>query len=96
MKAITKRERMFALVVEWEKSGLSQREFARQRGVDNRRLHYWIQVKRGSLPSEGGFIAIAPSSSSAFTDQIEVVFPNGVTVKGVFNLDTLRQLLSLY
>jgi hypothetical protein len=82
-KAQQKREKWVEVVEEYERSGLTQREFAAQRAVALSTLQCWLRRSRAQrtqetmrlLPVQ---IASAGLPVSASDTRLEVVLPSGV------------------
>jgi len=85
---------MFARVKEWEKSGMTIRDFASDLGLSKSCLEYWIRRKRDLTSNSLQFVELIPSFSptdekqqSVKTNepiaqaQIVFTFPGGLCVK---------------
>ncbi len=81
---------MKAVVASFQASGLTQREFCEQQQIKLPTFSYWYR-KVGQIPL---------SNTSDFTEVtipiqtggLEVVFPNGVIIRGIQDFSVLRQL----
>lgn len=87
----TTQEQMEAMVASYQSSGLTQREFCHRENIKLPPFSYWYRkvcTKTESLTS--GFTEVtAPVQSGG----LEVVFPNGVTIRGIQDLSLIRQLV---
>ncbi|HNX08128.1 MAG TPA: hypothetical protein PKL96_11135 [Bacteroidales bacterium] len=63
------------LATAWQKSGLSQVDFARTNNIKPGTLRYWISKMRQALGEEPSFIQMTGFSSSY---GISIRYPNGV------------------
>ena len=91
MKRASEKE-MEAAVASFKSSGLTQREFCRQEQIKLGTFSYWYRKINGNseIPVSGFTEVTAPVQSVG----LEVVFPNGVTVRGIRDLSLIRQLVS--
>lgn len=88
-----KREQMLNLVAEWRKSGLSQHQFCKSRGLTLGKFSYWVAQSKPK--SDSGFIALKPDKPIR-SEQVEIHYPNGVIVKvGSLDLTVLSGLIGL-
>ena len=95
---------MFALVAEWESSGLGRKSFCEQHGLKLSTFSYWRsrynQSNASSPPQTGGhrpgsFKRIVPVHPAGFS--IELIYPNGVRMilpEGT-DLSTISSLIHL-
>ena len=77
----TSRE-MFPIVEQWQQSCQTQKEFCHVHGLRISTFTYWVRKYRewNAEPPEGQkFMALSVGSSRA--SQVEVCYPNGVTIK---------------
>lgn len=75
----TKREEMFALIQKWETSGIQQEQFCKEHEVKMSTFGYWrTQYLKHQKKSDPAFVPVEATGSA---EDIEVVFPNGVTVR---------------
>ncbi len=85
-----KREKMFSLVDQWRKSGLTRKAFAQQHGIRGTSFDYWCKkqynevVKLGDRPPAPKFIelkgtVVAPDKN--IRPQIELSLPGGLLIK---------------
>jgi transposase-like protein len=84
-------ETMFKIVEEYEKSGLSQKQFARQHELNLSTFTYWIRKKR-LHQSLGGFKEVLPGDDS---ECLEICYPNGIRVR-TSRLDVAGALIRLF
>ena len=86
-------QQMEAAVTSFKSSGLTQRKFCRQQQIKVATFSYWYRKINGN--SEIPFSEFTEVTSSVQSFGLEVVFPNGVTVRGIRDLSLVRQLISL-
>lgn len=83
---------MEAAVASFKSSGLSQREFCKQQQLKLATFSYWYRKIDGNPKTPiSGFTEVTATVESV---GLEVVFPNGVTVRGIRDLSLVRQLIS--
>lgn len=84
-RRVSDRSRRTELLAAYDRSGLTQKAFAQREGVNIHTFVSWLQQRRRALPS------ITPPSSVQFAELpwsgarsvgLEVVLPDGVTVRG--------------
>ncbi len=83
-------ERMEAMVTSYQSSGLTQREFCLQERIKLPTFSYWYRkvcAKTESMTS--GFTEVTAPVDAA---GLEVVFPNGVIIRGIQDLTIIHQL----
>lgn len=87
---------MRAMVSEFRESGLSQRIFCEQRGINLHTFVYWVG-KLKQADSVSGFIAVESSVSKPNVG-FEIEYPNGVKLRIATSesLQMIRQLIELY
>lgn len=86
-----KQEQMEAVVASYQSSGLTQREFCLQENIKLPTFSYWYRkvcAKPEAVTS--GFTEVTVPIHSA---GLEVVFPNGVIIRGVQDLAMIHQLI---
>ena len=83
---------MEATVASFKSSGLTQREFCKQQQIKLATFSYWYRKIHGNsqIPVSGFTEVTTPVQSVG----LEVVFPNGVTVRGIRDLSLIRQLVT--
>jgi hypothetical protein len=69
-----KKNKMAAIVSDWQTSGLSQVEYAGLHGFKLNTFRYWISKHKQSGDKQPGFIQIGGS----FTQSIHIRYPHGV------------------
>ena len=81
---------MEAAVASFKSSGLTRREFCLREDIKPATFSYWCR-KTGGNPKTpvSGFTEVTATTGSV---GLEVVFPNGVTVRGIHDLSLVRQL----
>lgn len=81
---------MESAVASFQGSGLTQREFCEQQQIKLPTFSYWYRkVGQISLNTTAGFTEVTVPTP---TGGLEVVFPNGVIIRGIEDLSLLRQL----
>ncbi|MEB2787309.1 IS66 family insertion sequence element accessory protein TnpA [Algoriphagus persicinus] len=92
MKRASQKE-MEAAVASFKSSGLTQREFCLQENIKPPTCSYWYRKVGAECPTSTlGFTEVtAPVQSGG----LEVVYPNGVTVRGIHDLSLLQLLVNL-
>lgn len=85
---------MYALILEWENSGLCQEKFFKQQGICKSTFGYWRKKylkETGRSRVKNNFI---PVKVGAITDKrsefLEVVYPNGVRLVCSSDMDLSR------
>lgn len=80
-------------VTSFKSSGLSQREFCLREKIKLPTFSYWYR-KVGAVPTptSSGFTEVTPSLPSG---GLEVVYPNGVRIRGIQDLSLLQLLVKL-
>ena len=92
-----KEQQMRAMISEFRESGLSQRLFCEQRGINLHTFVYWVG-KLKQADSVSGFISVVQSSVSKPNLGFEIEYPNGVKLRisTSQSLQMIRQLIELY
>lgn len=84
---------MEATVASFKSSSLSQREFCLQENIKLPTFSYWYRkVGAGATPISSSFTELTPSLPSG---GLEVVYPNGVRIRGIQDLSLLQLLVKL-
>jgi hypothetical protein len=92
MKRASQQE-MEALVASFRSSGLSQREFCLREQIKLPTFSYWYwKLGPGATATPSGFTEVTPSLPSG---GLEVVYPNGVRIRGIQDLSLLQLLVKL-
>lgn len=95
---LTQRGReMQRLFGQWERSGLSLAEFARQRGLSVHTLRWWRQRLRGVEPHEGAPFVEVKAPGRGTVTVFEIVLPGGAAVRvgEEFDCEALGRLLTV-
>jgi len=93
---INKTEKMFALVVQWEASGMTQKAFCEQIQLKVGTFAYWVAKKKRSEESVGGF-ALVDLRGEPSGRAVEIIYPNGVRLLiGGEDPGLIGQLIKLY
>ncbi|WP_430937380.1 IS66 family insertion sequence element accessory protein TnpA [Saccharicrinis sp. 156] len=87
-----KQEKMFLLVDQWRKSGMTRKAFAQEYGVTDSSLEYWCRKRDNKLgkrtAAAGEFVEIIPNQDSESdvaknknTIMVELELPSGIKLK---------------
>ncbi|WP_282635907.1 IS66 family insertion sequence element accessory protein TnpA [Sphingobacterium thalpophilum] len=88
-----KRVQMFAMIADWQQSGMSKKRYCEEKGINAAMFYYWFSRSKENDTSNGGFIAIDKGGRNS---AVEVIYPNGVRIKVDTDLGLLSQLIGLY
>ncbi|SDA97509.1 hypothetical protein SAMN03080617_04381 [Algoriphagus alkaliphilus] len=81
------------MIASFKSSGLTQREFCLRENIKLPTFSYWYRkVGAGAMSISSGFTEVTPTLPS---DGLEVVYPNGVRVRGIQDLSLLQLLVKL-
>lgn len=84
---------MEAVVASFQSSGLTQREFCQRENIKLPTFSYWYRkLGAGATPTSSGFTEVTPTLPS---DVLELVYPNGVRIRGIQDLSLLQLLVKL-
>lgn len=84
---------MEAMVASFQSSGLTQREFCQRENIKLPTFSYWYRkLGAGATPTSSGFTEVTPTLPS---DVLELVYPNGVRIRGIQDLSLLQLLVKL-
>lgn len=85
-------EQMQEVINDWQISGLSKKEFCRQRNIKHQTFHYWC--KRLISPPATGFTEVKVQNQEP-VEQCELIFPSGARMifHGEPSVSWLRELL---
>lgn len=76
------KEQMYALIREWERSGLSQEKFFKQHRVPRSTFAYWRKKylrEAGQGKGQDSFIPVKVDDADENTPELlQVIYPNGV------------------
>ncbi len=84
---------MFAMIADWQQSGMSKKRYCAEKGINEATFYYWYSRNKESISSSGSFISIDRTSKKR---EVEVIYPNGVRIKADTDLSLLSQLILLY
>ena len=92
------KEQMYALIHQWEKSGLNQKQFLRQQGVAKSSFAYWRNKYLGEFgksksKGKGGFIPVKIAKvdyKDSSVGELELVYPNGIRLVCPSNIELPR------
>ena len=88
-----KRMQMFAMIADWQQSGMSKKRYCAEKGINEATFYYWYSRNKERISSPGSFISIDRTSKKR---EVEVIYPNGVRIKADTDLSLLSQLILLY
>ncbi len=75
------KKEMYSHVVSWKESGLTQKEYSIKHSLGINQLSYWNVKYQKDLTTLKGFLPIEVSEPQLIlSNNIEISFPNGVTV----------------
>lgn len=76
------REKMFALVEQWEQSKQTKILFCEQQGIVKSSFYYWLKKYHREQSVSSGFVPVLVRRSfSELNQAIEVHYPSGVSVR---------------
>ena len=93
-------QQMFAMIVSWKESGLSQKQYCEQNNIRYYVFHYWYKRYRDQQApvKDGGFVAldVKASSSNASCAAIELLLGDGkrILFHSAVSSDFLKALIS--
>tara|TARA_R110002049_G_scaffold303602_1_gene498057 strand:+ start:57 stop:338 length:282 start_codon:yes stop_codon:yes gene_type:complete len=93
---MSKEQKMFALIEEFEVSPLNGRDFCKDKGLVPSTFYYWKKKKdRIDTDSSAGFVTIGPNP---VTDgSLELIYPNGIRLRlEASQFPLISKLLRLY
>ena len=90
MKRMSIKE-MESMVSSYRLSGLSQRIFCDREGIKFSTFTYWLRRVKERGSDRSRFTEVVSAQTAC--DGIEVIFPNGVMVRGIRDLAILNHLL---
>ena len=71
-----KREEMLTIVEQWQESGMTQKDYAREHDIKLSKLRYWIRKHREEMDPDG-FIPLSLPGDTA----IRLLYPNGIELQ---------------
>lgn len=88
---------MYEMVVDFLRSGQTQREYSLKAGIGRAKFNYWVCKYRVRHQNPAiGFVQIETGPQRQQQD-LEVLYPNGVKVKATgADLSLISQLIHLY
>ena len=97
MNRESNKEEMCKLVVQWQTSKLTRKEFSQQNNIAETKLGYWQKkFKKTETPKQ--FIPLVVQEEEHEVNiPIEIYYPNGVKIKSLQKLDlsTIKGLVTL-
>ena len=88
-----KRVQMFAMIADWQRSGMSKKRYCEENGINEATFYYWFSRIKENDTSSGSFIAI---DKGVRKGEVVVIYLNGVRIKVDTDLGLLSQLIRLY
>lgn len=88
-----KRAAMLSMIADWQTSGKSKKAYCSENGINEATFYYWFSRSNENDTASGSFITIDKTTRS---NDIEVIYPNGVRIKVENDLALLSQLIRLY
>lgn len=89
-----------ALVLEYERGGLTQRAFCAKQRINFSTFKYWLARVRRQKQSESGFLplqVIASKSGAELSASVEIVYPDGIILKlNRATAEDVRQFLPVF
>ncbi|MFC3414830.1 IS66 family insertion sequence element accessory protein TnpA [Algoriphagus hitonicola] len=85
-------QQMEAAVASFKSSGLTQREFCLRENIKLPTFSYWY--RKVNVFSATPVVRFTEVTAPLPSVGLEVVFPNGVTVRGIQDLYQIRQLIN--
>ena len=79
---IATEERRSQVLAAYDQSGLTQREFAEREGINYYTLVYWLNRRRQKPAATVRFAQVQLPAPVAMPSLLEVVLPDGTTVRG--------------
>ena len=81
-KRNTQSQQMFGMIEDWQRSGVSKKEFCKTRQIAEWKFYYWLkQYKEKDQNSTGHFVPVKTervTQTQAIATGIEIQYPNGV------------------
>lgn len=88
-----KRVQMFAMIADWQRSGMSKKRYCAENGINEATFYYWFSRSKENDAAGGSFISIDKACRNS---AVEVIYPNGIRIKVEADLGLLSQLIRLY
>jgi hypothetical protein len=94
---IGQQEKMFGLIEQCKESGLSNREFCKQKSINEAKFYYWLKRYTHQSPKESNFIPIRLNPGQIICETLEIIYPNGVKIKLPYeiSLSQIKMLIEL-
>lgn len=90
------KEEMYHLIDGWSISGLTQKQYCKEVGINLSTFAYWVNKKKATLSETSGFVKVDTSSPISLA-VIEIGYPNGVKLTlQRLDLALVSQLIRLY
>lgn len=84
-----------AIILKYRASGLPQREFALQNGLNLATFQFHMYKKPKRKTPKAGFIPVAIQQKAADAHAFEIIFRNGTIVKTTASASLIRELLPI-
>lgn len=89
-KRKTSEEQKHHLIELWKQSGLSQKEFSSQHGINYATFHLWVKSDKEKPSTKPGFVPVSFDSVPASSEiKIEIAFPSGIKLNFFYQPDLL-------
>lgn len=88
-----KRVLMFAMIADWQQSGMSKKRYCEEKCINEATFYYWFSRSKENDTASGSFITI---DNAGRNSAVEVIYPNGVRIKVDADLGLLSRLIRLY
>lgn len=72
------RDQFLEMITQWQKSGLTQKNYCVQNGIGYHIFHYWYRIYKSEQKSTSSFIPVNLTSSVVREEQITITGLNGV------------------
>lgn len=94
MNTEEKRNYMLSLVEQWRSSGVTQKTFCTDKGINITTFRYWVARSKEAGMQPGGFVELSRDVQDNH-GQIEIIYPTGVRLKVGHDLGLIAQLIRL-
>ena len=73
---------MYSLIEQWKASGLTQKDFCRDRKISISKFLYWNKRYQNQERTVSGFVPLTVEYGTLHEGQnIEIIYPNGVLIR---------------
>ena len=98
-----KQEEMYGLIGQWQQSGLPKQEFCKRHDIAFHVFYYYYnkyqgKPKKRKKTKAQGFLPIKVASAHAVFPPVEIVYPNGVSIKCPPSIKSsqLKELINIF